>query len=78
MMDYYHFSYSKSWDILGENTPEYARYLGYLITKDLYPDLHGISFEDFVKETLDKGLKPLYKSYRDQMKQYSTLAFKGN
>lgn len=76
-MDYYHFTYHKSYDIQGESTPEYASYLGYLNTKDLYPDLDGISFEDFVKETLEVGLEPMYEGYRDQMKQWSSLAFQG-
>lgn len=77
MLDYYHFSYQKSWDIQAENTPEYARYLGYLSSKDLYPDLDGTSFEDFFKETLEVGLKPLYDTYRDQMREYGSLTFKG-
>ncbi|WQF79284.1 Putative NmrA-like domain, NAD(P)-binding domain superfamily [Colletotrichum destructivum] len=76
-LDHYHYSYHMSCDIKGENTPEYARYLGYLVAKDLYPDLHGISFEDFVKETLEKGLEPMYEMNRDVMLKYGTLAFRG-
>ncbi|OHW96471.1 isoflavone reductase family protein [Colletotrichum incanum] len=48
--------YRKSSGLRGDNTPEYARYLGYQIAKDLYPDLTGNSFENFCKEAL-KGKK---------------------
>lgn len=51
--------YRHSWGIRGDNVPEYATYLGYLNAKELYPNLKGISFEDFVKELLDgKGNLP--------------------
>ncbi|KAL3608856.1 hypothetical protein FPOAC2_03867 [Fusarium poae] len=47
MIDYCSYTYQKSYDIMGERTPEYASYLGYQIGKDLYPDMERISFEDF-------------------------------
>jgi hypothetical protein len=76
-MDYYQYTYLKSFDIMGENTPEYARYLGYLIGKDLYPDIKGISFEDFVQETIEKGLEPMYEEHHDWLRATSTFVFKG-
>jgi hypothetical protein len=75
MMDYYQYTYQKSYDIMGENTPEYARYLGYLVGKDLYPDLEGTSFEDFFKETLEIGLKPMYEEYADMLRGSSSFIF---
>lgn len=77
MMDYYQYTYQKSFDIMGENTPEYARYLGYLIGKDLYPDFQGISFEDFIKHALENGLEPMYEEYGDMIRQNSSFVFKG-
>ncbi|KAM5362410.1 hypothetical protein ACJA88_014040 [Fusarium oxysporum] len=77
MMDYYQFTYQKSYDIMGENTPEYARYLGYQVSKDLYPDMEGISFEDFFKETLETGLKPMYEEYADLLRGSSSFIFEG-
>lgn len=51
--------YSRSWGIRGDNTPENARYLGYLIGKDLYPDMDFTTFEDYVNEMLQgKAQKP--------------------
>jgi hypothetical protein len=32
--------------------PEYAKYLGYLDAKELYPDFKSISFEEYVQELL--------------------------
>nr|XP_036581096.1 isoflavone reductase family protein [Colletotrichum truncatum]KAF6789269.1 isoflavone reductase family protein [Colletotrichum truncatum] len=52
--------YRKSWGIRGDNTPEYARYLGYQLSKDLYPDLTGNSFENYCKEALAGKLQPIY------------------
>ncbi|KAF4996922.1 hypothetical protein FDECE_12245 [Fusarium decemcellulare] len=50
--------YWNSWGIRGDNTPEYAKYLGYLVAKDLYPDLEGRSLESFIQEVLEgKGRK---------------------
>ncbi|OLN86674.1 Isoflavone reductase A622-like protein 2 [Colletotrichum chlorophyti] len=56
--------YQKSWDLRGDNCPDYARYLGYQIAKDLYPDFTGISFEDYCKEALEGKSKPLYEKKR--------------
>jgi len=36
-----------------DNTPEYAKYLGYLDAGELYPDFKPIRFRDFVVELLD-------------------------
>ncbi|KAL2831456.1 hypothetical protein BDW59DRAFT_140190 [Aspergillus cavernicola] len=52
------YEYWNSWGIRGDNTPENARYLGYLIAEDLYPGVKGRSLETFVQEILDgKGAK---------------------
>ena len=45
------YSYSKF--VRGDNSPEYAKYLGYLDARDLYPDLVPRSFEAFAKELVD-------------------------
>jgi hypothetical protein len=41
------FQYWNTWGIRGDNTPEYAKYLGYLLFKDLYPGLEGKSYESY-------------------------------
>ncbi|PLB43351.1 NAD(P)-binding protein [Aspergillus steynii IBT 23096] len=52
----------RSWGIRGENTPEYAAYLGYLNGKDLYPDFEFTKFEDYVKEVLEGKVKGVYQT----------------
>ncbi|GKT44498.1 isoflavone reductase-like protein [Colletotrichum spaethianum] len=58
--------YQKSWGLRGDNIPEYARYLGYQIGKDLYPDLMGNSFENFCKEALEGKVKPIYEKKKQE------------
>ena len=56
--------YPRSWGIRGDNTPEHARYLGYLIGKDLYPDMDFTTYEGYVNEMLEgKGKKPWAETY---------------
>lgn len=49
--------------VRGDNTLVNAKYLGYLDARELYPDFHPISFEDFVKELLAGTAR---RSYPDQ------------
>lgn len=52
--------YQISWGVRGDNTPEYAKYLGYLTTKELYPDFDFVPFETFLREVLDGKMKGVY------------------
>ncbi|KAI1071639.1 hypothetical protein LB507_005066 [Fusarium sp. FIESC RH6] len=52
--------YWMSWGVRGDNTPEKAEYLGYVLAKDLYPDLKGQSLEDFIKDVLNGKVKKAY------------------
>ena len=54
--------YKTSWGVRGDNTPEYAEYLGYLTSKELYPDLNFRSFESFLKELLEGKVKGVYQN----------------
>jgi hypothetical protein len=50
--------YWMSWGVRGDNTPENAVYLGYLLASDLYPSLRGGSLEAFIQDVFDgKGEK---------------------
>jgi hypothetical protein len=77
MFDYYQYTYLKSYDIMGENTPEYARYLGYLVGKDLYPHIKSMNLEGFVKETLETGLEPMYEEHAEWIRATSSFVFNG-
>jgi hypothetical protein len=51
--------YDLSKYIRQDNTPEVAKYLGYLDARELYPDFKPISFAEYISELLDgKGEKP--------------------
>ena len=44
--------YKNTLGIRGDNTPEHAKYLGYLDAKELYPDLVTMPLEDYIKGEL--------------------------
>lgn len=52
--------YAISFGARGDNTPEYAKYLGYLTSKDLYPDLGFRGFESFLGDLLEGKVKGIY------------------
>jgi len=50
--------YKLSWGVRGDNNPEYAKYLGYLDGKELYPDFEFTTFDQYLDELLEgKGTK---------------------
>ncbi|KAG9251776.1 isoflavone reductase [Emericellopsis atlantica] len=50
--------YRLSWGVRGDNNPEYAKYLGYLDGKELYPDFEFTTFDQYLDELLEgKGSK---------------------
>lgn len=60
MQGLYVSEYRLSWGIRGDNTPEYAEYLGYLNGKELYPDFEFTSFDAFVNEMLEGKAQKVY------------------
>ncbi|KAF4420152.1 hypothetical protein F53441_14397 [Fusarium austroafricanum] len=52
--------YWMSWGVRGDNTAENAVYLGYVLAKDLYPELQGRSLEEFIQDVLDGKVKKFY------------------
>ncbi|KAI9374501.1 hypothetical protein BJX61DRAFT_540747 [Aspergillus egyptiacus] len=52
--------YQLSWGIRGDNTPDYAEYLGYLSCKDLYPDFTPIAFKDYLTTVFEGTAKGIY------------------
>lgn len=64
--------YWYSMGVRGDNTPEYARYLGYLDGKELYPDFEPISFETYCQELLDgKGTGPYQRLIQSMMAKFA-------
>lgn len=52
--------YNLSRTVRGDNQPEYAKYLGYLDSRDLYPDFEPRSFKSFVSEVLEGKAERAY------------------
>ncbi|OJJ48425.1 hypothetical protein ASPZODRAFT_61614 [Penicilliopsis zonata CBS 506.65] len=52
--------YQLSWGIRGDNNPEYAKYLGYLTSKDLYPDFKHSDFKEYLEMVCQGTAKGIY------------------
>lgn len=61
--------YLLSWGIRGENTPEYAEYLGYLDGKKLYPDIEFTSFESYVQEVVSGKAQGVYDELKPMLQK---------
>lgn len=60
-MQVYIVQYVHSKYVRGDNQPRYAKYLGYLDARELYPDLKPVSFrESFVEVLEGRGKRPYY------------------
>jgi hypothetical protein len=64
--------YNVSKYVRQDNTPENAKYLGYLDTRELYPDFEPNTFSDFVDELLAGRVKKLYQSKFDFLRKQTT------
>ncbi|KAK6816110.1 hypothetical protein RU639_009054 [Aspergillus parasiticus] len=66
------FQYFLSKAIRGDNRPEYAKYLGYLDARELYPDFEPRSFRNYLKEVLDGKAEKVYKDNEgiEQLKKW--------
>lgn len=59
--------YGISWGIRGDNQPEYAKYLGYVTSKELYPDFDFTPFEHYAKLAVEGNAKPIYEEMKARM-----------
>lgn len=59
--------YQISWGIRGDNTPEYAKYLGYVTSRELYPEFEHVKFEAFVRELLEGKGQGVYKERQEAL-----------
>ncbi|KAL1897452.1 hypothetical protein Sste5346_004190 [Sporothrix stenoceras] len=55
------FQYWNTWGIRGDNQPENAKHLGYLLADELYPGLKGRPFTEYCKEVLEGKAHQVYK-----------------
>ncbi|KAL7763912.1 hypothetical protein ACKLNR_007270 [Fusarium oxysporum f. sp. zingiberi] len=59
------YQYWYSCCIRGDNTPEYATFLGYLNTQELYPHFERRGFKPYVQEVLDGNGERVYEHLKD-------------
>lgn len=52
--------YQLSWGIRGDNDPEYAKYLGYVTSKELYPDFEPSDFGAYLESVVQGTAKGIY------------------
>ncbi|KAF3765018.1 isoflavone reductase family protein [Cryphonectria parasitica EP155] len=57
------YQYFLSWSIRADNTPEYAKYLGYLDGKELYPDFNYQTLEGYMKKAFKGEVEPTLMQY---------------
>jgi len=61
-----------SWGLRGDNNPDYAKYLGYLTSKELYPDLEPIAFRDYLTTVIRGTAKVVYTDDRSAVAEFAT------
>ena len=52
--------YQLSWGIRGDNTPDYAKYLGYITSKELYPDFEPTDLKAYLESVVGGTAKGVY------------------
>ncbi|KAI9045380.1 aromatic alcohol reductase [Aspergillus affinis] len=52
--------YQLSWGIRGDNCPEYAKYLGYVTSKQLYPDFRPTEFREYLESVVRGTARGVY------------------
>ena len=60
MIPRYLAEYQLSWGIRGDNNPEYAKYLGYITSKELYPDFKPTDFRAYLETVVAGTAKGIY------------------
>ncbi|KAJ0384230.1 hypothetical protein COL922a_008824 [Colletotrichum nupharicola] len=61
------YEYWYSMGVRGDNTPQYAEFLGYIDGTKLYPDFKPTTFEAFLKEVLDGKSVTIYESLKHDL-----------
>jgi hypothetical protein len=61
-----------SWGVRGDNNPDYARYLGYISSKGLYPDFEPADFRGYLKSVVEGNAKNVYIDDRSVVVEHTT------
>ena len=52
--------YVRSWGFRGDNTPEKAKELGYVTSKELWPEMEFVSYKKFLTDVVKGEASPVY------------------
>ncbi|KAJ6007531.1 hypothetical protein N7540_011507 [Penicillium herquei] len=52
--------YQYSWGVRGDNNPEYAKYLGYYLTPELYPEYKPTDYREYLESVIRGTAKGVY------------------
>ena len=61
-----------SWGVRGDNNPDYARYLGYISSKELYPDFEPTDFRSFLESVVEGKARNVYVDDRSVVVEHTT------
>jgi uncharacterized protein YbjT (DUF2867 family) len=61
--------YALSWGVRGDNTPEVAKRLGYVTSKELWPEMEFVGYADFLKDVVEGKGEPVYEDKREGLMQ---------
>jgi uncharacterized protein YbjT (DUF2867 family) len=65
--------YALSWGVRGDNTPEVAKELGYVNSKELWPEMEFVGYEAFLTDVVEGRGEPVYEEKRNGFLQVIEL-----
>jgi uncharacterized protein YbjT (DUF2867 family) len=65
--------YALSWGVRGDNTPEVAKKLGYVTSKELWPEMDFVGYEEFLNDVVEGRGEPIYEDKRNGFAQLVEL-----
>jgi hypothetical protein len=61
--------YALSWGVRGDNSPEKAKELGYVTSKELWPEMQFVRYEDFLRDAVEGRGEAVYEDRREGLMQ---------
>jgi uncharacterized protein YbjT (DUF2867 family) len=65
--------YALSWGIRGDNSPERARELGYVTSKELWPEMEVVGYEDFLRDVVEGRGEMVYEDRREGLMKVAEM-----
>lgn len=65
--------YALSWGVRGDNTPEKAKELGYVTSKELWPEMEFVGYKAFLKDAAEGRGEAVYEDKREGFLQVAGM-----